>query len=108
MLITEGAKLRERYISVRTLLDYCDNATDHCVTANDIMRMHYYRAKDIRVPCKPETINALADMMDYFTGCKGNAQPGSAAEKRYSLYTEALQEAVDKLKAEPEEGGEVE
>jgi len=31
------------YISLGTLLAYCQNSTDHCVTPNDLMRMNVIR-----------------------------------------------------------------
>ena len=30
----------DMYISLKTLIEFCHNTTDHCVTPNDLMRMN--------------------------------------------------------------------
>lgn len=37
----------------------------------------------------------LLDIADYFRGCEKNASAGSAAERRYRIYAEAVTEAAD-------------
>ena len=45
--------------------------------------------------------NALADIADYFRGCLGNADPDSAAARRFQIYIEAAESAAYSVPIKP-------
>ena len=55
----------DMYISLKTLLEFCHNTTDHCVTPNDLMRMN---TLSLPIPVQQEahskaTVNDVIEAM---------------------------------------------
>ena len=51
-----------------------------------------------------EVKSVLHDMRDYFMDCAKNAQPNSAAHRRFLIYDKAIGEAFEAISARPERG----
>ena len=51
-----------------------------------------------------EVKSVLHDMRDYFMDCAKNAQPNSAAHRRFLIYDRAIGEAFEAISARPERG----
>ena len=51
-----------------------------------------------------EVKSVLHDMRDYFMDCAKNAQPNSAAHRRFLIYDRAIGEAFEAISARPDRG----
>lgn len=51
-----------------------------------------------------EVKSVLHDMREYFLDCAKNAQPNSAAHRRFLIYDKAISEAFEAISARPERG----
>ena len=49
---------------------------------------------------RKKMINALRDIADYFCACRKNAVTNGAAARRFEIYVEAAEDAVELLKAQ--------
>lgn len=83
----------DMYISLKTLLEFCHNTTDHCVTANDLMRMNV-----LTLPIPPsqathskETIGDVINAMHDWAN--GHVKLGDTIRMTPSEVMEALMNA---------------
>ena len=91
------------YIPLKTLLEYCHNTKDHCITANDLMRMN---AITLPMPAQQtahsnKTVDeVMVAMIEYANHDTENFKLGDIIRMTPSQVGDALTEAWELNKKE--------